>query len=67
MGGCHGTVMPCIKCLEHIQSLARTALTYNNPVRPHTQGVSHQIPDSNTAAPLSVSRAAFQGNGMTLA
>ena len=36
-------------------------------VRPHTQGVSHQIPDSNTAAPLSVSRAAFQGNGMTLA
>ncbi len=58
MAGVHG--------LEHIQGFAGTDLADDDAVRPHPQGVFHQIPDAHLAAALHVAGPGLQPHHVVL-
>ena len=52
----HATIVTCIHRLKHVKSFTRAHLTYNDPVRSHTEGVSNEITLRNLAATLKARR-----------
>ena len=44
--------MTRVHCLEHVQRLGTTAFADDDPLGPHTQGVSHQVGGGNFGATL---------------
>ena len=53
--------------LEHVQRLARAALSDDDPVGAHSQGVAEQVPDRDLALALGVRRARLERDHMALA
>ncbi len=62
----HRSVVAGVHGLEHVEGLRPAALADDDPVGPHPQGVSHQIPDGILPGPLHVGRLAFQGDHVLL-
>ena len=52
--------MPCIQRLKHIHSFTATHLSYDYPVRSHTQGSLDQVSDSHRCSTLGVGHFCFQ-------
>jgi hypothetical protein len=53
--------------LEHVQSLAGTALADHDAVGPHAQGVTHQFANRDGALALDVRGARLEGDHVLLA
>ena len=53
------TVVAGVHGLQHVERLARTTLTDDDAVGPHTQGVLHQVTDGDLTAALDVRWARF--------
>ena len=56
----HGTGVAGVHGLEHVQRLGATALTDDDAVGPHTQGVADEVADADLAAALGVGRPGLQ-------
>ncbi len=59
MAGIHG--------LEHVERLGASALSDDDPVGPHAQGVAHQLADGDGALALDVGGPRLQGDDVLLA
>ena len=66
MQGGHGSVMPGVHGLEHVDRLTPTAFPHHYSVRPHAQGVLDQVPDGNLPTPLVVPLPGLHGHHMGL-
>ncbi len=53
--------------LEHVERLATAALADDDAIRPHAQGVDHEVADGDAAATLDVRRARLERDHMLLA
>src|SRR6056297_2698126 len=60
------SVVTRIHCLQHVKSLACPDLSYNNPVRPHPEAVSYQVPYCNLTFAFYVGRSRFHPYQMLL-
>ena len=58
MAGVHG--------LEHVQGFPAADFANYDPVRPHAQGIPHEIADANGTAAFDVFRPAFQTDHVLL-
>ena len=62
----HGTIMTCVHCLKHIQCFTSAALTHNNAVWAHTQGVDQQLANGNFTFAFNIGWSLFKANNMRL-
>ena len=53
--------------LEHVQRFTATALADDDAIRPHAQGVDHQVANRDAATTFDVRRARLEGHDMILA
>ena len=58
--------MTSIHRLQHVECFATTALTNDNSLGAHTEGVHHQITNGNFTSPFNIWRAGFKRNHMLL-
>ena len=60
MGSGERAVMAGVHGLQHVQRFAAADFADDNPVRTHTEGVLHQIPDGDLPFSFNVRRPSFQ-------
>src|SRR6478752_230326 len=67
VAGRHRAVVAGVHGLEHVQGLTGTALSDDDPVRTHAQGVAHELADRDGALALDVRGPGFQRHDVLLA
>ncbi len=66
VNGGHGTVVTGVHRLHHVERFGAANLPDNDPVRPHSQRVAHQIALTDLPASFDIGRAGLQGEDMGL-
>ena len=66
MYGRQGALVTGVHRLQHVERLGPTHLTYNNPVRPHTQSVTQQVSLRHLVPAFNVGRPRLAGDDMPL-
>ena len=67
MGGGHRSIVTGVHRLEHVQRLATAALSDDDPLRAHSEGVDHEIADSYLALAFDIGWPGFQSHNVVLA
>src|SRR6478752_339913 len=65
--GRHRAVVTGVHCLEHVQRLTGAALSDDDPVGPHPEGVPDELADRDGALAFDVRRAGLEGDDVLLA
>ena len=66
MNGGHRPLVTGVHGLQHVQHLAATTFSYDNPIWPHAQRVLDQIARQHLATPFDIRRARLQTNHVSL-